>query len=61
LLLIHRCVYVGGAILDIYAEDGKSQFNQWLDDGQGDPFWRVVTGVEAPTFTRYRIDSIAAE
>jgi hypothetical protein len=61
LLLIHRCIYVGGAILDIYGEDPKGQFRSWFADEQPEPFWQVVTGIEAPSFTRYRIDSIATE
>jgi hypothetical protein len=58
LLLIHRCIYVGGPILDVYAEDGRGQFQAWMNDGQPEPFWQVVTGLEAPSFTRYRIDTI---
>jgi hypothetical protein len=56
LLLLHRAVFVGGPILDIYAEDPRSQFNAWRQDEHDEPFWRVVTGIEAPPFLRYRID-----
>lgn len=58
LLLIHRAVFVGGPVLDVYAEDGKSQFQKWLVDEQGEPFWKVVTGLEAPPVMRYRIDML---
>lgn len=61
LLLIHRCVYVGSSILDVYAEDPRGQFNAWFDDGSGEPFWRLVTGVEKPPFLRYRIDMLSPE
>jgi len=60
LLVIHRAIYVGGPILDIYADDPVAQFQSWHNDGHAEPFWKVVTGIEAPTFTKYRIDSIAA-
>ena len=56
LLLLHRSVFVGGSILDVYAEDPKSQFQRWLTDQHGEPFWQVVTGIEAPPFMRYRVD-----
>lgn len=58
LLLIHRCVYVGGSILDVYAEDPRGQFHAWHDDGHEEPFWRVVTGIERPPVLRYRIDAL---
>lgn len=56
LLLLHRAVYVGGSILDIYAEDGRGQFQSWRTDEHDEPFWQVVTGIDAPPFMRYRID-----
>lgn len=56
LLLIHRSVYIGSSILDVYAEDRKGQFQNWYDDGHDEPFWRVVTGVQKPEFLRYGID-----
>lgn len=61
LLLLHRSIYVGGSILDVYAEDPRGQFCSWLDDGHGDPFWQVVTGLDRPAFLRYGIDSLYAE
>ncbi|MBS0197897.1 MAG: hypothetical protein JSR77_14170 [Planctomycetes bacterium] len=61
LLLIHRCLYVGGPALDAYADDPKGQFQAWFDDGHGEPFWRVVTGIEQPPFTRLHIDSLFTE
>jgi hypothetical protein len=56
LLLLHRAVFVGSSILDVYAEDPKSQFQRWLVDEHGEPFWKVVTAIEAPQFLRYKID-----
>lgn len=64
LLLLHRTVYVGGSILDVYADDPRGQFASWLDEGPFDadgksmvePFWRLVTGLEQPRFMRYCID-----
>jgi hypothetical protein len=56
LLLLHRAVFVGGSILDVYAEDPKSQFQKWMTDEHGEPFWRVVTGIDGPPYLRYRID-----
>lgn len=60
LLLIHRAVYLGGPILDIYADDPAAQFQSWHNDGHDEPFWQVVTGVEAPTFTKYQIGAFAS-
>jgi hypothetical protein len=59
LLLIHRSVLVGSSLLDVYAEDERSQFNAWLRDAEGDPYWQVVTGLARPPFMRYRIDALS--
>lgn len=56
LLLIHRGVFIGGPALDEYADDPAGQFQAWANDGFGEPFWRVVTGVEHPSVLRYHID-----
>lgn len=56
LLLIHRAIFVGGAALDLYAEDERGQFRCWAPDGHPEPFWQVVTGLERPPFVRYQID-----
>lgn len=58
LLLIHRGVFVGGPVLDAYAHHEAGQFRTWYDDGLGDPFWRVVTGVEHPPVERLTIDRL---
>lgn len=64
LLLLHRAVFVGSTVLDVYAEDPRGQFRTWwTEEGEGAarPFWDVVTGVERPVFLRYRIeDAVAA-
>lgn len=64
LLLIHRSVYVGGSILDVYAEDPRGQFQSWLGDEDHpnhEPFWKLVTGLERPAFLRYRVDALSPE
>jgi len=61
LLLIHRAIYVGSSVLDVYAEDPKGQFQSWDDDGHDEPFWKVVTNVERPLFLRYRIDCLGPD
>lgn len=58
LLLIHRAIFVGSAMLEMYAEDPTSQFNTWASDDFGEPFWHVVTGVERPPILRYCIDEL---
>ncbi|MEL7473446.1 MAG: hypothetical protein AAGK04_09030 [Planctomycetota bacterium] len=60
LLLLHRTVFVGGGLLDRYADSSRGQFRSWFDDGKGEPFWRVVTGIESPSFTRYPLDQLDA-
>ncbi len=56
LLLIQRAVFVGGPMLDLYAENARGQFRSWHDDGHGEPFWQMVSGVEAPPMMRYQVD-----
>lgn len=55
-LMLHRSIFVGSSLLDVYAEDFNGQFQSWSRDEHGEPFWQVVTGVEKPPFMRYRID-----
>ncbi len=56
LLIIQRTIYVGGPLLDVYAENRHGQFRAWYTDGHGEPFWKVVTGLDAPPVLRYQID-----
>lgn len=56
LLLIHRAVFIGGPILDVYGEDERGQFHRWYPDAEGEPFWELVTGVRQPKFMRMQID-----
>jgi hypothetical protein len=58
LLLLHRSVFVGSSLLDLYAEDPAGQFSIWAPDADGEPFWSVVTGVDKPQVTRYNIDAL---
>lgn len=64
LLVIQRGIFIGGSVLDVYAEDEQGQFRSWLSEdmavgaaGEGVqlPLWNVITGVEAPSFVRYEI------
>lgn len=59
-LLIHRSVFIGGPPLEGYAADEGGQFHVWLDDGHGngEAFWKVVTGIEIPPMRRLLIDSL---
>lgn len=56
LLLVQRAVMIGSPMLDLYGENPNGQFRSWYDDGLGDPFWGVVTGVDVPPVLRYQID-----
>ncbi len=60
LLLLHRSVYVGSSVLDVYADDQRGQFRRWLPDAHGEPFWQAVTGLKRPPFMRYRIDALSS-
>lgn len=63
LLLLHRAVFIGSSVLDVYAEDPRGQFRSWWTEEGEDaarPFWDVVTGVERPVFLRYRIEEPVA-
>ena len=60
-LLLHRIIFVGSSVLDVYAEDPSGQFRRWWSESGEIPFWNIVTGVERPVFLRYRIeDGVAA-
>ncbi|MFA6046252.1 MAG: hypothetical protein WC718_14810 [Phycisphaerales bacterium] len=59
MLLLHRVVYVGSTVLDVYADDPRGQFRRWLPDAHGEPFWQAVTGLKRPPFMRYRIDALS--
>lgn len=58
LLLLHRAVFIGGAALDQYATDLTGQFQQWFDDGLGEPFWKVVTDIDRPPVLRFNVDRL---
>lgn len=60
-LLIHRMVFVGGPMLDVYYEDARSQFRSWLPDPLGEPFWLTATGLAAPPTRRVGIEDVAGE
>ncbi len=57
MLLLQRAVFVGTPSLDVYAEDPQGQFRSWWMEEREEPLWRVVSGVEAPPFLRYRIEA----
>ena len=58
LLLIHRTVFVGGPLLDHYADRTDGQFQSWCADPFGEPFWRVVSGLEQPPVARFDISRL---
>tara|TARA_E500000318_G_C3554990_1_gene210669 strand:- start:455 stop:1096 length:642 start_codon:yes stop_codon:yes gene_type:complete len=58
LLLIQRCVFLGGAAIADYAEEPQGQFRAWLPDGLGDPFWALVTGVQTPDVKCAHVDEL---
>lgn len=59
LLLLQRVAFVGGRALDAYADDEGGQFQSWLPDTIGEPFWKLVTGLDEPPVLRYAIDGLA--
>lgn len=58
-LMIQRAVFTGGRVLREYALDGRGQLRSWYDDGHPDPFWSVVTGMDAPSVGLYEIDELS--
>lgn len=59
LLLIHRTIFVGGRILEEYADRPDGQLQVWAPDTpDSEPFWQVVTGIEMPPVQKYRIDGL---
>ena len=57
-LLIQRSIYVGGPLLAVYAENPRGQFQTWREDEHGEPFWKMVTGVERPPIRVVHIDKV---
>lgn len=60
-LLIHRVVFVGGPMLDVYGEDPRGQLRSWLPDPAGEPFWLTATGLATPPVQRSPIERMAGE
>lgn len=58
LLLIQRCIFIGGATLADYGDEPEGQFKSWLPDGLGEPFWALVTGVPTPDVKSVHIDEL---
>jgi len=57
-LVLQRCVFIGGASLDAYADDPRGQFRRWMPDADGEPYWQIVTGVGRPPIAKRRIDGV---
>lgn len=59
MLLLTRVVLVGGPRLAEYADDDSGQLRSWLPGVHGEPFWRLVTGLERPPVRVARVDEVA--
>lgn len=57
-----RAVYMGGPALDLYAEDPRGAFGTWLSELRSGnaPYWRLVSGLEAPSVEPMPIDDVLA-
>lgn len=55
LLLLQRVVLVGGAALDVYAEDERGALKRWSAARSGSPSWKRLTGQERPAVMRVDI------
>ena len=53
-LTIHRAVFLGSAVLDVYAEDERARFQSWDDAAP----WAELTGIEAPSVRSERIETL---
>lgn len=58
MLIIHRAVLIGGPDLREAAANPAGPLAGWYDDGLGDPFWQVVTGIEQPEYIAFHIDQL---
>lgn len=54
-LLLQRAVFVGSAALDLYAEDPRGQFTNWLHTAEVKSPWPRRTGRKKPAVGRYPI------
>lgn len=61
LLLVHRTVFVGGPLLDVYADNPSGQFRAWVHDGPHEPAWQTIAGLPRPPFLRFHIDRLSAQ
>lgn len=59
LLLIHRVVFVGGSTLAVYHEDDSGRLQSWQPEPMGEPFWRAVSGVDAPMVLGTDLDDLS--
>lgn len=59
-LLIQRVVFIGAPALDLYADDPQGQFHAWRATDDSEPFWTIVSGLDAPPMMRVHIDSLMA-
>jgi len=59
-LMIQRVVLVGGPALAEAAADPSGPIRSWWSDRAGVPFWRVLTGLDAPPIERRSIADIVA-
>lgn len=53
---IQRVVFVGGMMLEAYARDRGGQFRSWAAEGDAEPFWKLVSGLERPPVVARPVD-----
>lgn len=55
-LLLQRTVFTGGPLLERYARDQRGQFRCWMAEGNEEPFWQLVSGLDTPPVTTKPVD-----
>ncbi|GJM19949.1 MAG: hypothetical protein DHS20C14_21620 [Phycisphaeraceae bacterium] len=53
---IQRVLFVGGPMLEAYARDRSGQFRSWAAEGDSEPFWKLVSGLERPPVVARPVD-----
>jgi len=55
-LLLQRAVFTGGPMLERYARDQRGQFRCWMAEGNEEPFWQLVSGLDIPPVMTKPVD-----
>lgn len=53
---IQRVLFIGGLMLEAYARDHAGRFRSWAAEGDAEPFWKLVSGLDRPPVIARPVD-----